>query len=174
MVSLILLVYFILLSMSLSPTLSPTLWFSFSSQHPALNQKIPLLQLPADKIPLCWIFKEQSGKPQTHVIFASLRWTRVLTVASPFSSSSKRVAESACSWKGFPCISFFQTYRNMVYTAFWKANRKEWLQFETASQTYYLIIHPPSPWSVYVCRCCPSVTGSKIADPVIPGKQWLL
>ena len=112
-------------SPSFHVSLPSSLYLPLFSFHFLLNillsiRKSPLLQLPAGKIPLCWIFKEQSGKPQTHVIFASLRWTLVQTVASPFSSSSKRVAESACSWKGFPCISFFQTYRNLVYTAFGK------------------------------------------------------
>ena len=105
---------FFLCILSFFPCLSPQLYLPLYGFHFLLNillsiRKSPLLQLPAGKIPLCWIFKEQSGKPQTHVIFASLRWTLVLTVASPFSSSSKRVAESACSWKGFPCISLFQT-----------------------------------------------------------------
>ena len=40
---------------------------------------------------------EFSGSNQTHMIFVSIRSTLVRTVASPFSSSSERVAESACS-----------------------------------------------------------------------------
>ena len=170
MVSFILLVYFLLLSTSPSPT--PSVSLPHFSCYVFLNillsvRKSHSYSCLSDKIPLCWIFWEQSNSPDICI--------HKINTGANSSISLFFLFRKSC-WiclllKGFPCISFFQTYWNVVYTASRKENRKEWLQFKTANQTYYLVyIHPSSPGSVNVCRCCPSVTGSKIADPVILGK----